>query len=115
MKHLMFIPGMLCFLLGFGLTYGQNTIQGKVIDEETQKPIPDVTILTKDDRVYTLTDDDGNFELEPKNKLINYVRAVHMNYNAKRASVRDSIVTIVLRPQSNDLNEILLISSNNAF
>ena len=57
---------IILLLLTFSLVsvvYGQQTINGKVFDAETNSPIPGATVIIKDRKIATNTDFDGLFSL----------------------------------------------------
>lgn len=57
---------IILLLLTFSLVsvvYGQQTINGKVFDAETNSPIPGATVIVKDRKIATNTDFDGLFSL----------------------------------------------------
>lgn len=57
---------IILLLLTFSLAsvvYGQQTINGKVFDAETNSPIPGATVIIKDRKIATNTDFDGLFSL----------------------------------------------------
>jgi TonB-linked SusC/RagA family outer membrane protein len=57
---------IILLLLIFSLVsvvYGQQTINGKVFDAETNSPIPGATVIVKDRKIATNTDFDGLFSL----------------------------------------------------
>lgn len=60
---------ILCLLMSFlsGVTYGQQTLHGKVIDAESQDPIPYVNIGIINKGVGTVSNLNGNFSLSITN------------------------------------------------
>ena len=57
---------IILLLLTFSLVsvvYGQQTINGKVLDAESNSPIPGATVIVKDRQIATNTDFDGLFSL----------------------------------------------------
>ena len=67
---------IILLLLTFSLVsvvYGQQTINGKVLDAESNSPIPGATVILKDRKIATNTDFNGLFSLSgilPEDVLI---------------------------------------------
>ena len=58
---------LLLLLIGFGLATAlaqQVTIAGRIIDDDTQKPIAFATILMKENGYWAITGDDGTFNMK---------------------------------------------------
>lgn len=57
-------------------------VSGQLLDEDTEKPIPDADIFLKNTQVYATTDSDGNFELQ-SNKYIDTLQIITDKYPTK--------------------------------
>ena len=58
------LVGLITCLILTGVAYGQGTIRGTVVDEETQEPVPNTVIKIKDQPGGKRTDFDGEFEIK---------------------------------------------------
>ncbi len=67
---------LLLFLCSSAFLFGQSTISGKVIDEETGEPMVGATVMIKGSTTGTITDIDGGFTLSANNGddvIISYI------------------------------------------
>lgn len=120
-KKLLFVLILFTSTLFFAQSYPFK-ISGKIISEKEQLPIDAATVhieKAKDSTVitYTISDSDGNFTLEGKsynNKAKLFISYVGMNTYSKPIKLNEaknlSLGNIVLKEQSNMLNEVVVKS-----
>ncbi len=109
--------------LGSATSYCQNfTVAGKLIDKESKKPLEAATVFVetvKDSSLvtYTITDKNGDFELEGKSKqkaLHLYVSFVGYPSYDKILELKEErnidINTIALSPQAENLADVLVMA-----
>ncbi|MDZ4148827.1 MAG: TonB-dependent receptor [Flavobacteriaceae bacterium] len=90
------------------ITFAQQLVSGKVLDKNTNAPIPGVTILVKGTTNGTTTDFDGNFGLSVPNTnailVISYI-----GFATQEIPANSQNVTIYLEETSLALDEIVLV------
>lgn len=102
---------LLAALMNAPEAYAQTVLKGTVIGSDNNLPLPGVTIHLKDNaKVYTITDDKGNYELKvPSSKGTVVFEA--MGYDNKELSLSDpflfTLVTMIL--QENLLDEVVVV------
>ena len=90
-----------------GIDILPSTFSGKVTDE-TNKPIAGVTIASYDKKVSTLTDINGNFNLQQTDSLLN-ATASTVGYNTRAVVLQNNADNeIILQPNNQALNEIVV-------
>jgi len=95
------------------LAFSQSFVQGLVLDENTNKPLPFASIITNTN-IGTLSDVDGKFELNSsenfKEIIVTYVgyKSIHIEIEKS-----NKFVTIKLAPKIESLNEVLITASEN--
>ncbi|QZT36495.1 TonB-dependent receptor [Halosquirtibacter xylanolyticus] len=95
--------------LSFSL-YAQQTIKGVVVDEN-QSPIPGAAVAIEGSSKGDVTDFNGNFTLEVKNKGTYAIDVSYMGYNKQVISVKtpqSKTLTIILKPSLQNVDEILV-------
>ena len=96
---------ILCFLTAFATSLYAQTITGRVVDEETEKPIAGANVFVPDTDRGTVTGSDGTFELsvpEDSERL----RISYVGYKTKVVRIEDNM-TVYLSPSIN-LEEIVI-------
>jgi len=103
----------LTLLAGMGV-FAQGKVVGKVIDGDTNEPLPGANVVLKGTKYGTATDFDGNFTIEAPagdyTLLVSYVgyedktMAVHIT-NGKTTNVG----TIKLSPSAESLGEVVIV------
>ncbi len=111
-----FIPQFLALLLvvlSSSLFAQSNRIKGRVIDKATQKPLAFVTLVDVDNKVGTVSDIDGNFDL----KSIASIRAVRVSYVGYETDTllisSQRSVEIELKKKSIELNTFTVYPGEN--
>ncbi|CAM1339514.1 SusC-like TonB-dependent outer membrane receptor precursor [Tenacibaculum aestuarii] len=85
-----------------------STITGKVIDSETNSPIPGVSIMLKNSRLGTATDFDGNFKLSVPKETGTLVFSF-LGFASKEVTFQGSSNLIVkLDPDAFELSEVVI-------
>lgn len=98
-----------------GLSTFAQTISGKIIDAETEKPLIGATIKIEGTSQGAATDLDGNFSFEApageQNLVISYVGYVKKTKTLTVSSGENNLGTIQLQPSAIGLQEIKVVSS----
>lgn len=106
------------FLCLFNLSlFGQNTAKGTINDSETESPIAYVNIGIVNKNIWTVSDADGNFELEiPLELEKDSIRLSSIGYRPKSMIAKDFITmlktspVVKLLPDITELNEVVVTS-----
>ncbi|WP_437396363.1 TonB-dependent receptor [Flagellimonas lutimaris] len=108
MKKLMFVSLM---LLGLA-TYGQTTVQGKVVDENNE-PIPGANVVLKGKAEGTTTDFDGNFTFNTDEEPPFQLQFSSIGFSDFTANVtsNNQTLTITLSEANTLLDEIVISAS----
>ena len=91
------------------VVYGQQTINGKVFDAETNSPIPGATVIVKDRKIATNTDFDGLFSLNsvlPQDILI--ISSIGFKTIEKKVG-NNFAFKILLQEEISALDEVVVI------
>lgn len=83
----------------------QTTFTGKIIDSETKKPIPLVTIQSS--TVYTITNMDGEFDILPK-QAGEQISFTHISYHSQQFDYGKIPEIIELKPKIFELAEVII-------
>ena len=92
----------------FTTTIFAQTIEGfgKVIDKETNSPLPGATIIVKDTSTGVTSDFDGNFKIK---SLIGDILVVsYIGYNSIEVVVVESEMIILMEPNLDQLEEVTI-------
>ncbi|MDR2918970.1 MAG: carboxypeptidase-like regulatory domain-containing protein [Tannerella sp.] len=81
------------------------TFTGKIIDSETKEPIPLVTIQSS--TVYTITNTDGEFDIQPK-QVDEQISFTHISYHSQKLDYSKISEIIELKPKTFELAEITI-------
>ncbi|HSH52293.1 MAG TPA: DUF5686 family protein, partial [Bacteroidales bacterium] len=105
------------FILGLflGQSIYSQTIQGRVIDFETKKPLPFVHVLLENTQFGTTTNIDGAFNIQytqPGQKLCIRYLGYHPDTVVINPTTHKNI-TFELRPKSFDLEEVIILPGKN--
>src|SRR6056297_1303593 len=105
------------FILGLFLeqTVYSQSIQGRVVDFETQKPLPFVHVLPENTQLGTTTNIDGEFKIQHIQtgqkicfRYLGYYPDTIVIYPETQKNI-----TIKLHPKSFDLEEIVILPGDN--
>ena len=101
-------------LLAITLTVSAQTnitVQGSVIDDNTNAPLAGAVVAVRDAATQTLTDAKGNFTLTTSRKAPLQLTVNFVGYDTKQMVVNNpNQVTISLHATSNQLNEVVISS-----
>jgi len=82
MKKIAFV----LFLTAFSSGFAQSTIEGYIFDQSTKEPLPYATIRLVKNGVYTITNEDGKFEIKSKITL-DSLEVTYIGYKTKKIPV----------------------------
>ncbi|MGB1204132.1 MAG: TonB-dependent receptor [Chitinophagales bacterium] len=112
MKQIYVLFTLLCFFLLTNKSFAQQEFTGTIIDSDTKEALVGVNILVKDTKIGTVTDLDGNFELQIK--LPATVVFKYVGYKTEtRILTSDSAkkINISLKTDSYDFNAAVISAS----
>ena len=95
------------FILSTVVYCQDQMVEGRVIDAESNQPMPGATILIKGTTTGTTTDFDGNFSLATSSNDILLVS--YLGYLTSEVNVSSEILIVYLEAESNELDEVVLI------
>jgi hypothetical protein len=106
-----------CLLLFFSTlmsfwSYGQFTLNGKVVDSETREPLQGASVFAQNTTKGTTTDKDGNFRLYFDKGGYELVISF-TGYTAQTVNVQgaDSMLVVEMPKADNSMNEVVIKSS----
>jgi hypothetical protein len=101
------------FLLLPLISFSQTYIQGIVLDNNTQKPLPFASIVTNTN-FGTLTDVDGKFEIISKNNF-NQITISYVGYTPVTIPIskKDKFISVKLNTSVENLREVLITAKEN--
>ncbi len=112
LKHSMGALGLLMFvmLLSFNANAQSLEVSGTVVDDNTQEPLPGVTIVVKGTTTGTTSDIDGNFAI-----TVNSADATLMfsfiGYETQEIAVQgQATLAIRLKSETRDIDEVMVIA-----
>ncbi|MFP9113173.1 SusC/RagA family TonB-linked outer membrane protein [Flavobacterium sp. RHBU_3] len=88
----------------------QQTVKGRVLDE-TGMPLPGATVINKANGKNTVTDMDGNFEIEAAQGAA--LEIVFVGFERQTVTVNGSEITVNMKSGANELQEVVLIGYGN--
>jgi hypothetical protein len=97
---------LLAFVLCPALVFSQTKIRGKVLDRETQKPVPDVIVHSSGK--ISITNDKGEYDFEINQSEVVYFR--HLSYRSFKIP-SDSLQMkdiVYIRPNVTELSEVII-------
>ena len=100
---------VLFFLFPLSLLAQQTTINGKVIDFADGTALPGVSVKVKGTTAGTITDINGKFQIivSGKNAVLQLSYVGHISQEIKASAIKDGV--IVLKPNSNSLEEVVVV------
>ncbi|MEP6683454.1 MAG: TonB-dependent receptor [Parafilimonas sp.] len=100
---------LLCSLLIFSLmVFAQNSVTGKVTDEQTGLPISGASIVIKGEKKGTVSDNEGNFSL-PVASSSKTIIISSVGYAEQEVAITGSAINVVLTQTSKALNEVVVV------
>ena len=100
-------------MLLLNIIHAQTTINGSVVDEETNQPLPGVNIVVKGTYTGVSADFDGNFTITTKEELPLTIEVSYLGFVTKSIEVTsaDDAMNISLASGSDSLDEIVVAAS----
>ena len=97
---------LIIFLLPISLMAQVITIKGTVQEEDSKQPLPGVSVLIKGTSKGTVTDFDGNFELEAKkgDKLV----FSYIGMKTQEVTVNSQLINITMQTDISKLDEVVV-------
>ena len=89
-------------------TYSQTNITGKVQDESSGKGLPGATILISKTNLGTVTDEDGNFELQIPDGTSKTLRVSYVGYVTQQIEIGESKDLIIKMASARLLEEVVV-------
>ena len=85
-------------------------LKGKIIDSETNEPIPYTNLIMKEEQIYRVADDNGVFQITiPKKYYDNsFVHISSMGYETKIIKLKNLTNNISLSPKFEELDEVVI-------
>ncbi|MCY4419483.1 MAG: TonB-dependent receptor [Cytophagales bacterium] len=117
-----YVLGILCCSVGFYDLQAQGgTLNGRVLETLSKKPVPFVSLLLKGTSMGTITDENGYFILENVEPgvysveitCVGYEKQTKYDIDLSRGRVRK--LDILLKPSSTDLEEISITFDRESF
>ncbi|WP_152285843.1 TonB-dependent receptor [Flavicella marina] len=107
-KHLLIIS----FVLFSVVSFAQTTISGKVVDSNSNEPIPGANITLEGTTIGTSSDFDGNFKLETTQNPPFNIKASSVGFSAttKNITQNNQQITIILK-EGTLLDEVVVSAS----
>lgn len=97
-------------------TYGQSiTVRGRILNLQTQNPLPAATVITPDSSAVTRSDKNGYFEIQtPTSTDTGQLKVSKVGYSTQEVDFtsEDRNLTIQLKPDNSTLDEVVLTSYN---
>jgi outer membrane receptor protein involved in Fe transport len=100
-------------MLLLNIIHAQTTINGSVVDEETNQPLPGVNIVVKGTYTGVSADFDGNFSITTEEEFPITLEVSYLGFGTKTIEVTsaDAALNISLAPGSDALDEIVISAS----
>lgn len=90
--------------------YFQQTIKGRVLDE-AGLPLPGATVMDRASNKSTVTDMEGNFEIEAAQGAT--LEVIFMGFKTQAVTVNGAQLTVTMQPESSELQEVVLVGYGN--
>ncbi|MCR8668721.1 TonB-dependent receptor [Aestuariibaculum sp. M13] len=113
-KKIVSLALMLCLILGFNSSYGQNqttTVKG-VVTDDTGMPLPGATVLLKGATIGVATDFDGAYEISFPTAVSNILEYSYVSYEKVSVTVKTAGIiekNVMLMPEQNQLSEVVVV------
>ena len=99
------------FFMTAVISYGQNSLQGKVVDADTGEPLVGATVYVPKLEKGTITDLDGNFQLEGLQKGLFLILFSSLGYGSKTVEIEvpsEENITVQLSPTAIEMEEVIV-------
>lgn len=121
MLKLRYILICIVFLLT-GIVYSQVTVSGRIVDDETETPIPGAVVMQKDTKYGTATDSSGYFSLPvfgnaPYTLIITHLAYKKFELVTSKTETRGKALVVHLIPIAHTTDEVIVTGNktNNKF
>jgi len=106
---------VLSFLYSISFSAQTITLNGAVVDAESDSPLPFAYVIMDTANIATVTDGDGNFKISFSKKFDDAnIKFTYLGYEDRLVSVSELLeqkrISIKLNPIALDLNEVVLVS-----
>jgi len=109
-----FLP-LFCFLFIFNFSFAHETIRGKVIDSQTDKPVIGAYVLVKNSSLGTTSDADGNFSIKVDSAEVTLVVSF-IGFASREYVITNSNDEITIEIRAIELNlEQITVNGNDAY
>jgi len=112
MKILIFV---LFFFLSIFAKGQYTTVTGKVIDKNTQQPLPFATIQVEKTGIGTITNNNGRFSLKISNRYYNNkIYISYLGYKTQERNIKEikNQIVIFLQPTEKELAEVVIMTKS---
>lgn len=104
----------LLFLIAYISSYSQNHVEGYIYDKTNNQPLPYATIKLVKGKTYTITNEDGKFEIEEINAL-DSLEVRYLGFEPKKVSASYFLKNpnLYLSPYISSLDEVIVVANKN--
>ncbi|WP_435355176.1 SusC/RagA family TonB-linked outer membrane protein [Emticicia sp. SJ17W-69] len=100
--------GFFLLLISAKVTFAQNKISGKILDNKTKEGIPGASIRIKNTNTGTVSDFEGNFTIAISVNAV--LQISYIGYTTKEIIIKNqNDLTINLEEASNDLEQVVVV------
>lgn len=89
-------------------SFAQNTITGKITDEQTGAPIAGATVIIKGEKTGVFSQTDGSFSIKT-NVSSNTLLVTSIGYADKEVPINGSVINITLTQASKSLSDVVVV------
>ncbi len=89
-------------------SFAQNTITGKITDEQTGAPIAGATVIVKGEKTGVFSQTDGSFSIKT-NASSNTLLVTSIGYADKEVPINGSVINITLTQASKSLSDVVVV------
>lgn len=89
-------------------SFAQNTITGKITDEQTGAPIAGATVIVKGEKTGVFSQTDGSFSIKT-NVSSNTLLVTSIGYADKEVPINGSVINITLTQASKSLSDVVVV------
>ncbi len=111
MNKLLLLLVVIVFSLSSSV-YAQKIVSGQILENESNQPIPEVSVLVKGTNKGATSDFDGNYALKgvDQNSVLVFS---YMGFKTQEITVgNQSVINVVLQADSNELDEVVVTALN---
>ncbi|MDO5447506.1 MAG: TonB-dependent receptor [Prevotellaceae bacterium] len=106
---------IILFMIAFSAmaaTFAQNVVTGSVVSADDNEPMIGVTVKVKGTKTAAVTDLDGKFKIAAAQGK--YLLFTYVGYESKEVMVRGNNLNVVMKPEGNDINEVVVVGYGQA-